>query len=589
MQEPVRLVIWDLDETLWRGTLTEGGVEAVPENFEIVRELCRRGIMSSICSKNDLEPVKSILQKEGVWDYFIFPSIDWTPKGPRILQLIETVQLRAASVLFIDDNHQNLQEAQYFSPELQVASHENIANLLGDRRLLGKADPELSRLQQYRLLESRKALEHSFSGRVEDFLRDCDIRVVIDYDVDRNIDRAVELINRTNQLNFTKQRLSEDASESRAHLRQHLARFNVQAGLVRVVDRFGDHGFVGFFLQEAMLSGSRLVHYCWSCRTLGMKVETWLYRLMGRPKITVIGEVLTDLCASAPEINWIRQVAAAESLDSSTPTARLGSVFIRGGCDLEPLAHYFRMVSRDVQLEVNLMRNGLAIRLDNSVMFRYAIEGRRISASATQLGYVPADFDTAVSSFTHDIWILSFWADAAFPLYEAEGMQLPFAPPKLGHQDILAMKDNVVATNLENDVQVNAYSALRQQFVSRGLTSQDLFKENLEIILNHAPPECLIFISLADESPPPGGELFRERHTRLNRWVREVTANWKNVRLLPIRDFIHDQSDVEGLNHFHRMVYYRLYQAIIAMASSDTATDSMAAASSVLGNQGSTM
>ena len=40
--EAVRLVIWDLDETFWRGTLTEGGITFLPEHKEIVIELARR-------------------------------------------------------------------------------------------------------------------------------------------------------------------------------------------------------------------------------------------------------------------------------------------------------------------------------------------------------------------------------------------------------------------------------------------------------------------------------------------------------------------------------------------------------------------
>ena len=55
--EPVRLVIWDLDETFWKGTLTEGGITFSPENRDVVIALAERGIISTICSKNDLEPV----------------------------------------------------------------------------------------------------------------------------------------------------------------------------------------------------------------------------------------------------------------------------------------------------------------------------------------------------------------------------------------------------------------------------------------------------------------------------------------------------------------------------------------------------
>ena len=161
MTEPVRLVVWDLDETFWRGTLTEGGIAWRDECREIVVELTRRGIMSSICSKNDFEAVKALLVEKGAWEDFIFPSIDWSPKGPRIKQVIEAVQLRPQSVMLIDDNHLNLEEAKFFSPEIQVASDSFISSILSDARFRGKDDPGLTRLKQYKVLERRKAEEVS--------------------------------------------------------------------------------------------------------------------------------------------------------------------------------------------------------------------------------------------------------------------------------------------------------------------------------------------------------------------------------------------------------------------------------------------
>lgn len=149
MNEPVRLVIWDLDETFWRGTLVEGGIELVPESLAIVRELNRRGIMSAICSKNSLDQVRPRLEQAGTWEEFIFPSIDWTPKGPRIARQVERIQLRPASVLFIDDNPLNLNEALHFVPDLQTAGPALIPGMLDDPRFKGKPDPDLKRLEQY--------------------------------------------------------------------------------------------------------------------------------------------------------------------------------------------------------------------------------------------------------------------------------------------------------------------------------------------------------------------------------------------------------------------------------------------------------
>jgi predicted enzyme involved in methoxymalonyl-ACP biosynthesis len=81
--EPVRLVVWDLDETFWRGTLSEGGIrDYVSEHHDTVIELARRGIISSICSKNDHAAVETILREHGLWDYFILPSIVHTLLEP---------------------------------------------------------------------------------------------------------------------------------------------------------------------------------------------------------------------------------------------------------------------------------------------------------------------------------------------------------------------------------------------------------------------------------------------------------------------------------------------------------------------------
>src|SRR6202034_3660110 len=91
---PVKLVVWDLDDTFWRGTLSEGPVEIDPVLVELVRTLNRRGIVNAICSKNDEAPVRAELEGAGMWDEFVFVRIDWTPKGPPVAQIIEAAPLR---------------------------------------------------------------------------------------------------------------------------------------------------------------------------------------------------------------------------------------------------------------------------------------------------------------------------------------------------------------------------------------------------------------------------------------------------------------------------------------------------------------
>ncbi len=54
LMNPIKIVIWDLDETFWKGTLSEGAIDAVPLNSKTVQELSSRGIINSIASKNSI-------------------------------------------------------------------------------------------------------------------------------------------------------------------------------------------------------------------------------------------------------------------------------------------------------------------------------------------------------------------------------------------------------------------------------------------------------------------------------------------------------------------------------------------------------
>ena len=54
-----KLIIWDLDETLWDGVLSEGGAVFKPQILNFIEELTTKGIINSICSKNDYYNVKN--------------------------------------------------------------------------------------------------------------------------------------------------------------------------------------------------------------------------------------------------------------------------------------------------------------------------------------------------------------------------------------------------------------------------------------------------------------------------------------------------------------------------------------------------
>ncbi|WP_376096996.1 HAD-IIIC family phosphatase [Roseomonas sp. CCTCC AB2023176] len=565
MPEPVRLVIWDLDETFWSGTLTEGGIRYNQAAHDTVIELSKRGIISSICSKNDFAPVEALLRERGIWEYFVFPSVNWEPKGPRIAALIEAIQLRPETVLFVDDNHLNLKEAQHFVPGLQVAAETFVPDMLASPLMKGKDDRALTRLNQYKLLEKRKADEVAAAaeqgGSNIAFLRSCNVYIRVERNIEKHIDRAIELINRTNQLNFTKLRLPEDPDAARAELRHQLEHHMVQAGLIEVSDKYGNYGYCGFYMLRSSPDGNRLVHFCFSCRILNMGVEGWTYQRLGQPDLAVRGAVLSDPVNAAP-VDWITLVEGSEtSAAQPSSAARFTTVAARGGCVLMPLMHYFGMSSPRIVGEFNIIRDGITVRLDHTLPFRHALEGIPQSAIETfkLLGYREEDFRT--DFFAHagerPIYVFSNWADlgAALFRHKATGVVIPFKLPPRGKLQTKTMR--------------HAAFYLKELFEPAPPYGEEEVKENLRAIFSRVPPQGRLFALLAVERHTNASNIERvvPARVRLNRWTTEVAREFPNVTTLRMEDFIQQASDVKedpGFGHFDRMVYLRVYQDIVA-------------------------
>ncbi len=593
MIEAVRLLIWDLDDTYWRGTLTEGGItEYVREHHDIVIKLAQRGIMSSICSKNDEVKVMEILKREGIADYFIFPSISWGPKATRLASIIEAVQLRPATVMFIDDNHLNRAEAVDLIPDLQIEDETFLTRVLSDPRFKGKDDSELTRLAHYKVLEQRKRDEAKAEGNNEEFLRGCDVRVYIEYDVERHIDRAVELINRTNQLNFTKVRLPEDPKKARAELLALLHDPFRQSGLIRVVDKYGDYGFVGLYMVTgANASGvvdpqtgrlvQRLDHFCFSCRTLGMLVEAWVYDYLQRPRIKIVGEVLTDITVARP-IDWIR-LGSAGGTGTHTNAAQkiFPEIRVHGGCEANSVAHYLTPYAGHTTVTGNFHAGMTFCRVNGSTLLLSACDRSEpsLESEADALG-IPKNMlvtDYFQSAPAGAAFVFGGQLDKPGSLryrHNQHGWEICVEPHGLYGVDLV--------------------STAREDILARvaGLNWPDAAKSNIAKIALHIHEnyESVEFSQERDLSPameeifsrvPLGSKLvlitdhFRVRANNgevmdapwsadYHAAITAIAAPHPFVRVVSFKDHVRNEEEINvGGNHYHRMVYLRMAEAII--------------------------
>jgi FkbH-like protein len=269
----IKLVIWDLDDTLWQGTLDDADAIHLHESrVDAIRRLNGSGVVSAICSKNDFETARKKLESLDLWDEFVFPRIAFVPKGAAIQALISDMQLKPKNCLFIDDNDINLAEAKAVLPDLHLldAKSEDCDTFLA-RLVEAHAGVNKSRVEEYRSLQNRVTESQSFDGSRESFLHTCDIHVAIATSSDL-IDfapRIEELINRTNQLNYLKTRVEPGSMinyVSEASLREGFALF--------AWDKFGYHGLVGFISAET--ETETIQHMAFSCRIMHMGIENVL-------------------------------------------------------------------------------------------------------------------------------------------------------------------------------------------------------------------------------------------------------------------------------------------------------------------------
>jgi FkbH-like protein len=579
--ENIRLVIWDLDDTFWRGTISEGPINWVDEHEHIVKTLAARGIVSAICSKNDFAPTMEVIKARNLDAYFIYPSIDWSAKGPRIKAIIDNAQLRPETVLLIDDNHLNRAEAIDLNPGLNVVAETFIHRILDHGQFAGKDDHSLTRLAQYKAMELRKSDAAIATESGDDFLRNSGIKVYIEYNLEANIDRCVELINRSNQLNFTKRRLSDDSTQGRQEFLELLKDTRVQGGLIHCRDKYGDHGYVGFYL---IAEGKYLKDFLFSCRVLGMGIEQWLYKRLGNPYLEIVGKVLSDPRNTSRNIDWIELVADKEGLADSEQAGhvvgsakKIENFYVLGGCVMENIGHYLRVFSTNVVHEGNARRDNIDFRRTHTsfLVYRHLVGNPQFANAVRSIGCIREDFDNRIfEAGARSAIVLSFWFDQICPLYRHKDIpiDMPFLIDNIGW-DVDVTTLNFEQLPVEFRGAKNAeliFRNFKENFRCIGYIQPNAYRERVRNILKQINPNTLIIIL---DVPSHQEGVVAERQIRQDmidpiRAVHQELARERNNTYVidPIACVI-APSDRLDWWHFDRKVYYRIYQRIAELVA----------------------
>ena len=296
-----KLIVVDLDDTLWGGIVGDvgwknvliGGHDAVGEAFadfqKALLSLKNRGVLLALASKNEERTAievfeqhpEMVLRKEDIVAW----RINWEDKATNVALLASELNLGLDSVVFLDDNPVERDRVRQALPEVFVP------DLPQDKLLLASflrgldcfdtgfiSDIDRNRTGLYISQRSRENARGE-TGSLENWLEQLGTRLLVEPLNDANWDRALQLLNKTNQMNLTTRRFSD------LELREWVGREDVSMSTIRLTDRFGDSGVVG--IVSLAMSGARakILDFVLSCRAMGRDVESaMLWLLLDRAR-----------------------------------------------------------------------------------------------------------------------------------------------------------------------------------------------------------------------------------------------------------------------------------------------------------------
>jgi FkbH-like protein len=284
-----KIVILDLDDTLWGGIVGEVGWQGIslgghdPAGEALVdfqrdlKALSRRGILLAIVSKNEesiaIEAIAKHPEMVLRMDDFAGWRINWQDKAENIIDLMAELNLGLDSAVFIDDSPVERARVRESLPQLCVPEWP------ADKRLYTEALLSLDSFDSPFVTEDDRQRSRIYAedrirkgskiqlGNLEEWFATLRTTITVEELNQANLPRAAQLLNKTNQMNLSTRRMSE--ADFIAWARDKTRR----AWTFRVSDRFGDSGLTGIITVEVDGSRARIVDFVLSCRVMGRKIE----------------------------------------------------------------------------------------------------------------------------------------------------------------------------------------------------------------------------------------------------------------------------------------------------------------------------
>ncbi len=297
-----KLIITDLDDTLWRGTLGDKGAKFVSweqdnETFKflyyqkMLKESYFNGKILAIASKNEISNLNNVFKRRDFIlkkNYWSSIQCSWKPKSEMIYDILQELNLGEDSFLFIDNTEFELKEVKRQFPKANYLKfpEENIKfiNFVKEFYSYLKINNTKENLIRNKSYQALKIINKN-STNIDSFLKKINMRCLVSRVVDKNEERPLELINKTNQFNLNGIRLNENDWYKYFKKNYHIMKFNLN-------DNIAKHGIIGILVSQIKGDQLNILSLVLSCRVFSRGMELVflksLIRLAIKNKVKVI-------------------------------------------------------------------------------------------------------------------------------------------------------------------------------------------------------------------------------------------------------------------------------------------------------------
>lgn len=287
----IKCVIWDLDNTIWKGNLKENKkVILKPKIIEILKNLQDKGIIQSIASKNYKDIAISKLKELNIEQYFVMPQIYYIPKKILVEKILNFINIDEEFVTYIDDDEFERNEIKKYFPNINIYKAENYMDFLTDEKFQINLITEDSRKRTEYLKTKEKRLnaEKDFIGLKEKFMKDANTKIIMHKFSEKNSERVIELIERTNKYNnIGKGIINND------YLLKYIDKEFGNIIVIEMNDKYGQYGTIGAMLFRIRKKKMFIDIFGISCRVLGRGIPISIFsciinKLFEEKKITEV-------------------------------------------------------------------------------------------------------------------------------------------------------------------------------------------------------------------------------------------------------------------------------------------------------------